>query len=72
VAIHFAALCDRTSTVKRLLVNGEARISDLDQQGLTPLLIAAESVVTSVKTMQWMSEYGGADVTDMTPVGRTV
>jgi hypothetical protein len=73
-ALHWAAACGRTSIVEWLLAEGGANVSDVDDEGFTALLFAAENFFTgeNVKTIQWLLEHGGADITDTAPNGRTV
>jgi hypothetical protein len=72
-ALELAVITGDIAIVEWLLAEGGAHISDVDDDGYTGLLTAADRLTDkNVETFQWLLEYGGADITEMTPDGRTV
>jgi hypothetical protein len=75
-ALNLAAYLCKTSIVEWLLAEEWASISDADEVGsraeFTTLMYAAHSTSENFATVQWLLEYGGADITDTTPAGRTL
>jgi hypothetical protein len=60
-------------TLKWLLEEGGARITDRDGLGNTALIITAHSNTRGWNTMcQWLLEHGGADIAETNDAGRTV
>jgi hypothetical protein len=58
-----AALFGNLMRVKRMLADGEARLTDVDRSGATALLCAARGS-QPLLTLIWLLEEGGARITD--------
>jgi hypothetical protein len=72
-ALHHAACHGEVSIVEWLLVEGGTNITGVDYDSFTVLLCAAKRFkYENVETVQWLLEYGEADIMDTTPDGETV
>jgi hypothetical protein len=66
--LHYAVRRGSLPMVKYLLSSeGGANISEIDGDGCTALLLAEEPMM-----VKWLLEYGGADITDVDNMGRSV
>jgi hypothetical protein len=72
-ALELAAIHGNTVIVEWLVAEGWANASEVSEGGCTALLYAADRLTNkNVGTVQWLLEYGGADITDTTPNGQTL
>jgi hypothetical protein len=75
--LGYAAFFGRLSIVKWLVQEFGAPVSEIDGFGYTALLHAAKSPYMPrdgqiIETVQWLLEYGGANVADMNSKGQTI
>jgi ankyrin repeat protein len=59
-----AALRGELQRVQKMLADGDARITDVDQDGYTTFLAAAMGGANSLTTLIWLLADGGARITE--------